>query len=232
MRNKTRKTRTLATLATAALVAFTPLKAEAQKDNPNLSVSSDIANQSRFWGMPFLDTPHYKQSINLDYKNLSTSIVAHADVNQGRFFDVDLLVSYSHPLSSIFSVYGGGLGFAYHNEEKIEPGAIAYAGVEAEVPLNPSVTYSKLFGFGGGDYIESAVSEDIPKTGINLTGKLGWNHNALWEGTGFTHAEGIATTTIDLSDNIQFSPRLNYISPFIEDVPRGFLVGANLSFTF
>lgn len=229
MRNKTRN---LATLATVALAAFMPVKKiEAQKDNPSLSVSSDIANKSRFWGFPFLDTPHYRQTINMDYKDLSISLVAHADVKQKRVFDIDTHVSYSHPLSNTFSAYGGGLGFGYDNGEEIEFGLVAYVGVEADVPLNPSVTYSKLFGFGGGDYLESAVSEDIPRTGVNLTGKLGWNHNALWEGTGFTHAEGIATTDIDLSDNIQFSPRLTYISPFIRDIPRGFLVGANLSFT-
>ena len=107
--------RTLRKLLTGSVIAAASVlpmeKAEAQKDNPSLSVSSDLANSSRFWGFPFLDTPHYRQTINMDYKDLSISLVAHADVKQKQVFDIDTHVSYSHPLSNTFSAYGGGLEF-------------------------------------------------------------------------------------------------------------------------
>lgn len=198
---------------------------ETQKNKLNFNLDMVLKNKSRFWGSPFSDSPVYKQSLNANYGSFSASVAGEVDVNNKKLFNVQTSVGFAKPLSKKISFYLGYVSFNFDLGEGWDKAAVAYASLAANLPLNPSITYNKLFGFGGGEYIEGSLSQSIPfkkNTSVNLSGKLGYNKKVMRTKTGFTHFEGNINIPIKLSDNTTLSPYINYFQSLAKDIKSGF----------
>lgn len=201
---------------------------ETRKNKFNFSLNGNLVNTSRFWGMPFSDNIIYTQSLNVNYGGFSASIAGNINVNEIELFSKKIHVKFSQPLSKIMSFYLGYVSSKFNLGEKLEGVSVAYAGLDSTLPLNPSITYHKLFGFIRGEYIEGNVSKDIPltkNTSMNFSGKLGHNNKVLRDKTGFTHLEGSINIPIELSNKITLSPYINYFQSLSKDIKSGFTGG-------
>lgn len=201
---------------------------ETQKNKFNISLDGDLKNKSRFWGFPFLDSPVYTQSLNANYGNFSAAIAGDVDIKNNKLFNVQTSVGFFKPLSKKMSFYLGYVFFNFNLGEGWDNASIAYAGLAANLPLNPSITYNKVFGFGGGEYIEGNLSKNFPltkNTGVNLSGKIGYNNKVMRDKVGFTHLEGNINIPIKLSDKVVLSPYINYFQALSDDVKSGFTAG-------
>ncbi len=206
---------------------------EVQENTFNYNVGLSLENKSRFWGLPFVDSPHFKQNLGVNYGNLYLSLVGH--VKEGEFFDLDTDLTYIQPLSDNLSVNAGVMRFDYDDPEKSWiTGYVPHTGVSLNAPLNPSISYNHLIGFGGGDYIEGSVSESMSlgeNAGLNLTGKLGYNMNAMIDGKRITHAQTTLSAPFSIK-GVSFSPYINHFTSLSEDVENGFTGGVSVSKSF
>lgn len=206
---------------------------ETEKSKVNFSLNGNLTNKSRFWGFPFLDSPVYTQSLNANYGNFSASVAGDVDVNNKKLFNVQTNIGFAKPLSKKMSFYLGYVLFNFDLGEGWDKASIAYAGLAANLPLNPSITYNRVFGFGGGEYIEGSLSQNIPltkNTSVNLSGKLGYNDKVMRDTTGFTHLEGNVNIPIKLSDKITLSPYINYFQSLSKDITSGFTGGIKVNY--
>ncbi len=209
-----------------------------QKNKFNIGLKGDLINKYRFWGMPFLDSPVYKQSLNVNYGNFSASTTGQVDVKNLKLYAIVTYAGFSKSLSKKISSHLGYTLFKFKTGENWENAFLVSVGLTTNLPLNPSITYNRLFGkssFGGGDYIEGGLSKDIPLTkssSINLSGKIGYNNKVLRDRTGFTHLEGCLNIPIKLSDKINFSPYINYFQSLSDVVKTGFNGGLSVSARF
>lgn len=207
-----------------------------QKNKFNIGLKGDLINKYRFWGMPFLDSPVYKQSLNVNYGNFSASTTGQVNVKDHKLYAIPTYVGFSKSLSKKISSHLGYTLFKFNLGENWESASIVSAGLTTNFPLNPSITYNRLFGFGGGEYIEGSLSKNIPLTkssSINLSGKLGFNNKVfLWDRAGFTHLEGCINIPIKLLDKINLSPYINYFQSLSDIVKTGFNGGLSASARF
>lgn len=207
-----------------------------QKNKFNIGLKGDLINKYRFWGMPFLDSPVYKQSLNVNYGNFSASTTGQVNVKDHKLYAIPTYVGFSKSLSKKISSHLGYTLFKFNLGESWESASVVSAGLTTNFPLNPSITYNRLFGFGGGEYIEGSLSKNIPLTkssSINLSGKLGFNNKVfLWDRAGFTHLEGCINIPIKLLDKINLSPYINYFQSLSDIVKTGFNGGLSASARF
>ena len=217
---------------------FLPMKVDAQetdslstKPKINFGTNGRIVDKSRFWGLPFLDSPMYSQSLNLNNGNLSLSLIGNIDVENKNLFDIDFLVNYVHPISDNLVAYAGNLAFLFNIGEGWNTAALSYGGLAANLPLNPSITYSRLSGFVSGEYVEGEISKkfQIGSTGLNSSMKIGYNNNALRIGKGFSHMEVNASVPIDINDSITITPHLKYTHPFTSEIKKGYNAGLDVN---
>lgn len=223
------------------LASLFPMKSlEAQtiieKNKFNIGLKGDLINKSRFWGMPFSDNPFYEQSLNVNYGNFSASTTGRVNVKENfELSEMSTYAGFSKSLSEKISSHLGYIFFKFNLGESWENASVISAGLNTNFPLNPSITYNQLFGFGGGEYMEGNLSKNIPLTKsshINLSGKIGYNNKVLRDRAGFTHLEGCIKIPIKLSDKINFSPCINYFQPLSNDVTNGFTGGLSASARF
>jgi hypothetical protein len=235
---------------TICLASFLPLKGleartaiqedtvkteETKKNNFNINLNGCLKNKSRFWGFPFSDTPVYTESLSANYGKFSASIAGDININDKKLFNVQTSIGFSQPLSKKISFYLGYVFFYFNMGEGWDNASIAYAGLAADLPLNPSITYNRLIRFGGGDYIEGKLSENLPLTkniGVNLSGKIGYNNKVMRNKSGFTHLEGDINIPIKLSDKIALSPYINYFQALSDDIKSGFTCGLAVNTKF
>ena len=208
-----------------------------QKNKFNIGLKGDLVNKSRFWGIPtsFLDKPIYSQSLNVNYGNFSASTTGRVNVKDLKLFVIPTYVGFSKSLSKKISSHLGYTLFKFNLGEGWENASIVSAGLTTNFPLNPSITYNRLFGFGGGEYIEGGLSKNIPLTkssSINLSGKIGYNNKILRDRTGFSHLEGCINIPIKLLDKINLSPYINYFQSLSDIVKTGFNGGLSASARF
>jgi len=224
---------TLASLFPMKNVLAKPQDQEKTKPKINISVAGNLANKSRFWGMPFLDSPVYTQSLNANYGNFSASIAGDVDVNNKKLFNIQTHAGFSQPILDKLNAYLGYLFFNFNLGEGWDYASILYGGLAADIPLNPSVTYNRLFRFGGGEYIEGSVSHAFPigeKIGISLSQKVGYNNKAGRDKTGFSHLETGINVPIQLSNKANITPYLNYLHSLSDEVKGGFYGGINVNY--
>jgi hypothetical protein len=206
---------------------------ENPKPKTNISVAGNLANKLKFWGMPFLDSPVYSQSVNVNRGKFDISLVGKYDIKKGRLFDIDTGISFSQPISDKLNAYLGYVFFNFNLGEGWDYASVLYGGLAADLPLNPSVTYNKLFRFGGGEYIEGSVSHAFPlgeKMGISLSQKAGYNNKAGRDKTGFSHLETGVSVPIQLSNRVNITPYLNYLHSLSDEVKSGFYGGINVNY--
>jgi len=224
------------TITLASLFPMKKVLAQPQ-ENPkskiNISVAGNLANKLKFWGMPFLDSPVYTQSLNANYGNFSASIAGDVDVNNKKLFNMQTHAGFSQPISDKLNAYLGYVFFNFNLGEGWDYASILYGGLAADLPLNPSVTYNRLFRFGGGEYIEGSISHAFPlgeKIGISLSQKAGYNNKAGRDKTGFSHLETGVSVPIQLSNSVNITPYLNYLHSLSDEVKSGFYGGINIDF--
>ncbi len=224
---------------TIILTSLSPMKnvlAQPQEDpkiKTNISLAGNLTNKLKFWGMPFLESPAYSQSVNVSRGKFGASLVGNYDIKKGRLFDIDMGVSFSQPILDKLNAYLGYVFFNFNLGEGWDYASILYGGLSADVPLNPSVTYNRLFRFGGGEYIEGSVSHAFPigeKIGISLSQKVGHNNKAGRDKTGFSHLETGISVPIQLLNKANITPYLNYLHSLSDEVKSGFYGGINVSY--
>jgi len=206
-----------------------------QKNKFNIGLKGDLVNSSRFWGIPFLNKPIYSQSLNVNYGNFSASTTGQVNVKDLKLYAIPTYVGFSKSLSKKISSHLGYTFFEFNLGENWENASIVSAGLTTNFPLNPSITYNRLFGFGGGEYIEGSLSKNIPLTkssSINLSGKIGYNNKVIRDKSGFTHLEGCVNIPIKLLDKINLSPYINYFQSLSGVVKTGFNGGLSASAKF
>ena len=204
---------------------------ETQKNKLSVNLNANLANKTRFWGSPFINSPVYTQSLNADYGNFSASIVGETEVNKKKLFNLIVRAGFVQPLSKKISLNLGYLFSNFNLEKGWEKVSMASAGLATSLPLNPSITYNRLLGLGGGAYVEGDLSQEIPITkniSVNLSGKLGYNDKAMRDRSSFTHLEGNVNVPIKLSDEITLSPYLSYFQPLASDFTKGLNAGLNI----
>ena len=224
---------TLASLSPMKKVLAQPQDQEKPKSKINISVAGNLVNKSKFWGMPFLDSPVYTQSLNANYGNFSASIAGDVDVNNKKLFNMQTHAGFFQPLSKTISFHLGYMFFNFNLGEGWDYASILYGGLAADLPLNPSVTYNRLFRFGGGEYIEGSVFHAFPlgeKIGISLSQKAGYNNKAGRDKTGFSHLETGVSVPIQLSNSVNITPYLNYLHSLSDEVKSGFYGGINVGY--
>jgi len=219
------------------LASLSPMKkvlAKTQEDpkpKTNISVAGNLANKSKFWGMPFLESPVYSQSVNVSRGKFGASLLGNYDIKKERLFDIDMGVSFSQPISDKLNAYLGYVFFNFNLGEGWDYASILYGGLAADLPLKPSVTYNRLFRFGGGEYIEGSVSHAFPlgeKMEISLSQKVGYNNKAGRDKTGFSHLETGVSVPIQLPNSVNITPYLNYLHSLSDEVKSGFYGGINV----
>ena len=232
------KLRNILLVGTITLASLFPMKADAQtQENPkpkiNISVAGNLVNKSKFWGMPFLDSPVYSQSVNVSRGKFGVSLVGNYDIKKGRLYDIDTGVSFSQPISDKLNAYLGYVFFNFNLGEGWNYASILYGGLAANLPLNPSITYNRLFRFGGGEYMEGSVSHAFPlgeKIEISLSQKAGYNNKAGRDKTGFSHLETGISVPIQLSNSVNITPYLNYLHSLSDEVKSEFYGGINVNY--
>ena len=150
--------------------------AKIQKNKFNISLNGNLVNKSKFWGIPFLNNPVYSQSLNVSYGNFLASTTGQVDVKNLKLSTIPTYIGFSKSLSKTIFFHLGYTFFEFNLGENWENASLVSAGLTTKLPLNPSIIYNRLFGFGGGDYIEGGLSKEIPLTkssSINLSGKMG-----------------------------------------------------------
>lgn len=200
---------------------------------PKISFDTNgrIVNETRFWGLPFLDSPMYSQALNLNKGGLSVSMIGNLDVENRKLFDIDVLVNYVHPISDNLVAYVGNLSFLFNIGEGWNSAALSYGGLAANLPLNPSITYNRLSGFVSGEYVEGALSKSfqIGNSELNSSVKIGYNDNALRVGKGFSHIETEVSTPISVNNSLTITPHIKYTHPFIPSIKKGYNLGLDVN---
>ncbi len=204
------------------------------KVNPvSLSINGNLANEKRFWGMPFLDSPLYDQALNVSKGKISASLVGHRDIKNERWFDFDAVVNYSQPVSDNFSVSAGAVGFYFNLGEGWDTAAVLYAGATSSLPLNPTITANKLIKFGGGNYIEGSLSKTFPVNGMDIFSSVALGYNDEVAGrteSGFTHLDAKVSIPIKLTEDVNMTPSVDYIVPLTKEISKGFLGSVNFNY--
>ena len=208
----------------ASLLPFSGAKAQ-DKSPVTINLSGNFANASRFWGMPFLDSPLYDQSLNVSKGKLSASLVGHRDIKDERWFDFDAVVNYFQPVSDNLSVYAGAVGFYFNLGEGWDTAAVLYAGATSNLPLNPTITANKLIKFGGGNYIEGSLSKTFPVNGLDISSSvaLGYNDKVGRNKSGFSHLDAKISVPLISTEDLNVVSSVNYIHPLTKEIPSGFL---------
>lgn len=204
---------------------------EIQKNKLKVNFNANLANKTRFWGSPFINSPVYAQSLNAEYGKFSASVVGEVEAKDKKLFNLMAHANFVQPLSEKVSFNLGFLYSHFNLEKGWENVGVASTGLSTSLPLNPSITYNKLIGLGGGDYIEGNLSQKIPltkKIDMNLSGKLGYNNKATRDKSGFTHLEGNINIPIKLSDKIVLSPYISYFKALASDFTNGFNAGLSI----
>lgn len=231
------KLRDILTIGTITLASLFPMKkalaqtTEDPKPKTSVNLNADLVNESRFWGLPFLENMRYMQTLNIGKGNLGFSLAGHYDLKRGRLFDVDTGISYFQPISDKLSAYLGGVRFDFNITGEWDDAALLYAGLAADVPLNPSIAWNRLIKFGGGDYIEGSISQRFPlgKSEISVTEKVGYNHQVMRDESGLSHLETAVDFPIQLSNGLTVVPHLNYFYSLSDEVKTGLCGGVTVN---
>ena len=231
------KLRDILTAGGIALASLFPMKnalAQAQIQEPvktSVNLGADVVNKSRFWGMPFLENMRYKQTLDIGRGNLGFSLAGHYDMKRGRLFDVDTGVSLFQPISDNLSAYLGGVRFDFNLEGDWDNAALLYGGLASSGPLNPSLAYNRLIGFGGGSYIEGAISQSFPlgDSAVSVSEKVGYNHKVMRDKSGLSHLETAVEMPIQVLEGLTIVPHLNYFYSLSDEVDTGLCGGVRLN---
>lgn len=205
---------------------------QVEENTLNYSVGADLENKSRFWGLPFVDSPHFKSNMGINFGNTYLSFVGH--VRKGEFFDLDTDITYIHSLSDKISASVGVMRFDFNDPEKgWIVGYIPHTSISANVSGNPSIGYNRLIGFGGGDYIEGSISEGLPVGGrnLNIEARVGYNMNAMIDGQRFTHIQGNISLPLEIK-GISVNPYVNIFGSLSDDVQNGTTFGVSVNTEF
>ena len=199
----------------------------------NFNIHSDLANKSRFWGLPFLESPKYAQTFGINYNGFLVSLAGDIDVKKTKLFNITSHLGYSKPISKTFTAHAGALRFDFNLDEGWDKAFLGYISLAANTHLNPSITYNRLVGFGDGEYIEGDLSKKISlndKVGLRFSGKIGYNAQVMRENTGFSHVQGTVEAPLNIK-SISINPYINYFGSLSDEVNTGFTFGFSANST-
>ena len=228
---KPSKLLTIAGIIGASLLPFTGAKA--QDNNLNVNLNGNYASEMRFWGMPFIDSPMYTQSLNFNHGKFMVSLSGTRNMDTEKLYSGNVLLNYTQPISSKLTASVGKIYFKFNLGGYWDDASVSYAGLNADMPFNPAISYNKLTGFGGGEYIEGSLSKTFPvnnKVAVSTSAKIGYNAKALRDKTSFSHLEEEVSIPIQVTDRLNITPKLKIIFPLAEDVSGGDYWEVNASY--
>lgn len=211
------------------------------KNELGYNINSNIASNQRFWGMPFANFPVYSQSVGATKGKLSTLVNLDVNLKDNKLYTAFANIGYSqslgdvHPSLENFLAHAGATGFRFNLGEEWGSAAIGYLGLTTDFPLNPSIFYKRLIGFGDGNFIQGEISENIPnplsdKNKLKSSLSVGYNIGGLIEGRDITEAKVNVSAPINLGKFL-VTPSTSYHFPLPKS-SGGFIFGISASAKF
>lgn len=223
-----------------------------EKNKINLDITADFFSKYIWRGQTLDEDPVFQPGLNISWGNL-TAIVWGSNLKltdyNGKswdFIEVDLGLDYSDEIPGCESV-GYSIGFVHYDyyPHTLIPDTIEiYAGLNFDLPLNPSITANFDVDEADGTYLVlglshsieqiTQISEDMP-VGIEISASLGWgndSYNAYYWGVNESNLNDLTLSLAFSMELLGFTvvPSLNYATIVDGDVRSTSAYGDNHNF--
>ena len=237
-------------------------QAAVAEDRIDFDITVDYFGKYIWRGQNLSDDPVFQPGLSVSYKGLTAAIWGNMDLtningNTGDFSELDYSIDFSAPLPGVKGV-GYSLGVIYYDF----PGTLTkdtteiYAGLEFELPFNPSITVYHDIDEAEGSYVSLGFAHSIETivelsqdwtVGMDIGVNFGWGSSSYNKYYWATEQSKIQDLTLAVSfpmeiwNNWTLAPSLNYVTLLSDDIRATdayrtrsdyFFAGISLSKTF